>query len=55
MRVKLQLVLCSDGGRDETVTDIVSWNQVWCTAPACGERPVPDNSQWQVNPRYDSG
>ena len=24
MRVKLQLVLCSDDGREETVTDIVS-------------------------------
>src|ERR671918_2639490 len=27
MRVKLQLVLCSDNGREETVTDIVSWNK----------------------------
>lgn len=27
MRVKLQLVLCSDDGRAETVTDIVSWNK----------------------------
>jgi hypothetical protein len=24
MRVKLQLVLCSDDGREETVTDIVT-------------------------------
>ena len=27
MRVKLQLVLCSEDGREETVTDIVSWNK----------------------------
>ena len=27
MRVKLQLVLCSDDGREETVTDIVSLNK----------------------------
>jgi hypothetical protein len=27
MRVKLQLVLCSDKGREETVTDLVSWNK----------------------------
>jgi len=27
MRVKLQLVLCSDDGREETVTDIVAWNK----------------------------
>jgi hypothetical protein len=27
MRVKLQLVLCSDDGREQTVTDIVSWNK----------------------------
>jgi hypothetical protein len=27
MRVKLQLVLCSEDGRKETVTDIVSWNK----------------------------
>ena len=27
MRVKLQLVLYSDDGREETVTDIVSWNK----------------------------
>ena len=27
MRVTLQLVLCSDDGRDETVTDIVTLNK----------------------------
>jgi hypothetical protein len=27
MRVKLQLVLCHDDGREETVTDIVSWQK----------------------------
>ena len=27
MRVKLQLVLCSEDGREETVTDIVSLNK----------------------------
>jgi hypothetical protein len=27
MRVKLQLVLCHDDGREETVTDIVSWQR----------------------------
>ena len=27
MRVKLQLVLCDDDGREETVTDIVSLNK----------------------------
>jgi hypothetical protein len=27
MRVKLQLVLCSEDGREETVTDLVSWNK----------------------------
>ena len=27
MRVKLQLVLCSDDGHEETVTDIVSWKK----------------------------
>ena len=27
MRVKLQLVLSNDDGREETVTDIVSWNK----------------------------
>jgi hypothetical protein len=27
MRVTLQLVLCSDDGREETVTDIASFNR----------------------------
>jgi len=27
MRIKLQLVRCSDDGRERTVTDVVSWNK----------------------------
>ena len=32
MHIKLQLVLCSDDGHEETVTDIVSWNKDYHSA-----------------------